>query len=201
MSCNRKTSRCERPHNPDGTLANIPSCCMEHMREILFYATALLTKHGIIHWMDSGTLLGAARTGKIILWDSDVDFSFFRKDRSAILALREEVVEDGFWMDAKEFPPVMTPTTMTHNIIRIRYSKTNSIHADLVGWWEEGGMMRKVWWGKSGGGNAYQKPVPKNFYINFETIETEGRQVACPCSPKEYLDFRYGKDWATPVRS
>jgi hypothetical protein len=40
----------------------------------------LLTKHGIVHWLDYGSLLGAVRGGELIPWDNDVDFGFLGSD-------------------------------------------------------------------------------------------------------------------------
>jgi phosphorylcholine metabolism protein LicD len=48
--------------------------------ETAVFTHELLTKHGIVHWLDYGSLLGAVRGGELIPWDNDVDFGFLGSD-------------------------------------------------------------------------------------------------------------------------
>jgi LicD family len=51
---------------------------------------AVLEKHGIPHWLDCGSLLGARRHGSMIPWDNDVDSGIFARDhQNTMAALRE----------------------------------------------------------------------------------------------------------------
>jgi len=40
----------------------------------------ILDNHGIIFWLDSGTLLGAMRNGELLPWEHDIDVSIWRID-------------------------------------------------------------------------------------------------------------------------
>lgn len=42
---------------------------------LLREAKRVVDKHGVEFWLDSGTLLGAVRDGKIIPWEHDIDLA------------------------------------------------------------------------------------------------------------------------------
>ena len=56
----------------------------------------LFDKHAISYWLDSGTLLGAVRDGKLIEWDSDVDLGVWDNDVHRIISIFPEFNRRGF---------------------------------------------------------------------------------------------------------
>src|SRR5689334_8284729 len=92
--CTRKTLQCDFWNW--GVDEVRPDCCTEHLREMLFFADELLTRHSIPYWLDYGTLLGAAREERLIPWDDDVDLGVWAADRERILALEPEVTAAGY---------------------------------------------------------------------------------------------------------
>lgn len=50
----------------------------------------ICAKHKLKWWVDGGTLLGAARNGKIIDWDDDVDVVMLREDYTKLVKLAEK---------------------------------------------------------------------------------------------------------------
>lgn len=50
------------------------------MVEMLLFLDRVCKEHGISYWLDSGNLIGAARNGKYIPWDDDMDVCMLRED-------------------------------------------------------------------------------------------------------------------------
>ena len=65
---------------------------VENLREI----KDVFDENGIKFWLDSGTLLGAVRDGKIIEWDGDVDLGTWHRDASKIISTFAEFKRRGF---------------------------------------------------------------------------------------------------------
>jgi len=53
------------------------------------HAMSILDKHGIVHWLDYGSLLGVVREGGIIKEDHDTDMSYLHDEFDKIAAIRE----------------------------------------------------------------------------------------------------------------
>lgn len=94
-----------------------PECCTQHLLELVDDVHAVLAAHGVPHWLDFGTLLGAVRDGELIPWDTDADFGIFARDRERVLALREELGHPLFLDDPA--------------VVRVLYGRTNGLALDL----------------------------------------------------------------------
>ena len=62
----------------------------------LDYLHNLLKKHEIIYWIIGGTTLGSVRHNDIVPWDDDADIGVFEYDLDKILALNDEIKNDGY---------------------------------------------------------------------------------------------------------
>lgn len=169
-----------------------PDCCTKHLLELIDLAHALLAEHGIVHWLDFGTLLGAVRDGSLIPWDWDADFGILARDREAVLALRGEIEAAGHVVDLSESAA-----------IRISYSETNRISLDLWMWHERGDLLVSedenplILWP----GMHDRTSFPAAFLDEPGEVELAGRELPAPGQAERVLaEHRYGPDWRTPIR-
>lgn len=181
--CTKKTTSCR--FWTWGEEALRPDCCTSHLQELLFFTEELLTAHGLVHWVDFGTLLGAVRQREMIPWDGDVDCSFLELDRDRVLSLRREINGAGFYLE-----------TRASSVLRIQYSKKNLLHLDLFGWWEEDGLMKF---------NFPVRPAesffPAHYLTHLEPVTLYGRQFLAPSPVHEFLRaHRYGPGYMVPLR-
>lgn len=56
----------------------------------------IFDKHRIRYWLDTGTLLGAVRDGKIIEWDTDIDLATMSDSWEKIVSAIPELLNRGF---------------------------------------------------------------------------------------------------------
>jgi hypothetical protein len=168
-----------------------PDCCTEHLNELLVFADELLERHGILHWLDFGALLGAVRSGEFVPWDADVDFGVLDTDLDAILALRPEVEAAGHRL-VQDGP-----------IVRLEYSEANGAHLDLWPWSERNGALESAcveydWPGMAGGRINF----PAAYLEAREPVVLYGRRFLAPAPIAQFLvEHRYGPDYMTPRRS
>lgn len=81
--------------------------------EVLKEVKDVLDKNQIEFWLDCGTLLGAARNGKFIPWDNDIDLGAWREDLEKIYIACEELKKRGFDVPFKEKLGLLVPCGMT----------------------------------------------------------------------------------------
>jgi hypothetical protein len=170
-----------------------PPCCTAHMIRLAAFVDDLLTRHGIMHWLDYGTLLGAVREGQLIAWDEDVDFGMLVADAEAVRALRRDIEAAGHRLDLSEYP----------DVIRIQLSRANQIHVDLFTWHERDGVLEhgadRTWdWP----GMQDRSAFPRTYLEPTEEILLHGRPYPAPGPVDAFLrEHRYGEGYLTPVRS
>jgi LicD family len=198
VAAGRGTRRCTPETKPCDFWAwgegNVrPPCCTEHMLELAVFVDELLTRHGILHWLDYGTLLGAVRNGELIPWDEDVDFGILARDVDAVRALRPEIEAAGHWLDDSDYP----------GELRIQLSKTNNIPVDLFVWADHDGLLTRPssseWdWP----GMQDRVTFPASFLDPTGRVLLHGRAYPAPRGPHDFLRLhRYGENYLAPQRT
>lgn len=183
--CTPESPRCEFWTQGDGYVR--PSCCTGHLKHLLFFTHEILERHGIPHWLDFGAVLGAARTGEFVPWDSDVDFGVRVGDLDRVRPLAAEIRRAGHYLDTRD--PL---------VWRVYLSAANTQHADIFPWWEEDGVLKMRWPGFSDDAWAF----PPAFLDNLQPVELYGRSFPAPAPLDEFLArYRYGPDFRIPMRS
>ncbi|TMM17824.1 MAG: hypothetical protein E6F96_08010 [Actinobacteria bacterium] len=191
--CTQDTRECDWMNW--GPRALRPACCTQHLLELIGFTSDLLTRHGIVHWLDYGTLLGAVREGQLIPWDGDADFSILQRDEHAVLALDEEFAAAGHYV---ERPGLWRGH---RGVIRIRYSKVNRGHLDLFMWQLHDGMLQPLEGSEEAWpGMASRVTFPERFITPLGEVPLNGRSFPAPKSVEEFLrEHRYGPGWETPA--
>ncbi len=187
--CTAATRNCRFWDWGDGHIR--PNCCTEHLLELIGFVHEVLAEHGVLHWLDFGTLLGAVREGTLIPWDHDADFGILARDAEAVLTLRDEIEQPGYRLFLGE-PAV----------IRVHYSETNRLALDLTLWRERGGRLVSdespldLWPGMHD-----RTSFPAAYLDRLTEVRLDGRPFPAPTPVNRLLaDHRYGTDWRTPTR-
>ena len=168
-----------------------PDCCTSHLLELVRFADKLLTRNGITHWLDYGTLLGAVRNERLIPWDDDVDVGILHRDREAVLALVPEIERAGYRVDLGD-PAV----------IRINYSAVNNQHVDLFLWKESGGLLTSNFDPDLAWPGMYDKEsFPVAYVAPPQPVRLHGTTFPAPSPADRFLvEHRFGPDYMTPTR-
>ncbi|MBM4440617.1 MAG: LicD family protein [Candidatus Rokubacteria bacterium] len=181
--CTRATPRCEYWTWTADYVR--PACCTAHLKDLLRFTAALLTRHRIRFWVDWGTLLGAVREGDLIAWDSDVDLGVLAEDLPRVAALHAEIVAAGH-----------TLQTAYAGRLAIGRSVMNTQHVDVYPWRAEGDRL------VLGTPDAEERwAFPAAAVARMTQVRMEDRAFPAPADPPQFLArYRYGPDWRTPRR-
>jgi hypothetical protein len=191
--CTRFTRACDYWNWDTGAVR--PPCCTEHLLELIGFTSDLLARHGIVHWLDYGTLLGAVREGELIAWDGDADFSILQRQEHTVLALAEEFGAAGHRLER----PGMWRGHQ--GVIRILYSKANAAQLDLFMWQVRDGMLLPLeGTDEAWPGMASRLAFPERFIAPLGEASLHGRRFPAPAPVHEFLrEHRYGPGYATPA--
>lgn len=152
----------------------------------------LLDRHGILHWLDYGALLGAVRDGHLVPWDEDVDIGILATDRDAVMSLVPEIERAGYRVD-----------TTNPYVVRINLSAVNTQHVDLFPWEDDGGTLRLNWPPEALDwlGMKDTAGFPISYIEQLDTVLLEGYGLPAPLPVERFLvEHRYGADFRTPMR-
>jgi len=193
QGCTSLTKKCKHDKDENGMLRTneCPPCCRKHIRDICFYVSDLFTEFDIAHWMDFGTLVGAAREGGVLTWDKDADFGIFEEDIFKVKNLVHRIKKDGFWLDLRYREP--GPADAPESLMRIRRNETNRNFVDLFPWRNNKGIM------KSRFGKNIPKKFPSYFVEKFSKVTLHGKPINAPYDTEKFLEFRFG-NWKQPER-
>jgi hypothetical protein len=173
----------------------MPSCCVNHLKEVIFYLHDLFEEQGIHYWIDFGTLLGAVRNGKTIPHDTDGDFGLYYNYREPILNLRERIEQDGLKMFIHHSKGNHERVFHGDTVIRIARSPINHMTVDLF-FWKYHSFTGAL---TSDGLNSW-KSFPDWFVKQRVPIRLFDRDLWGPRDTEAFLRFRYGHDWAIPKK-
>ncbi|WP_418062518.1 class I SAM-dependent methyltransferase [Pimelobacter simplex] len=142
---------------------------------------------GVRSWISFGTLLGAARSGKAIGHDSDVDLCYL-SEKSTPAEMQREL-----WDIAR----ALRAASMK---LQIRAGCFLTVQVPTP---DGAGAGIDVYTTFFFDGNLYETatvrtPVPREALLPLKPIEFEGRMLPGPADPATILEISYGPNWKVP---
>ena len=170
--CSKKTLACA---NESGD--PLSKCCRSHLGEMLNFLAATFDKANITYWLDLGTLLGAARDGAIIPWDTNANIGIQRKDVPALKKLNKTITINNYFLDSQK------------DIYMLCYSRKNKLAVKIHPYNEAGGFLYNM--------QNYDK-FSKDLILPTGQIKFNGKDFKCPANYERVLEIEYGYQWRTP---
>lgn len=157
---------------------------------------ASLDARDVPWWIDYGTVLGAAREGGMIPWDSDIDIGVFGHDQDDVLALVGDFRRVGMDADYKEPSSSKFDGGDWLHVTECG----NPCGVDVFFWFrhEDGLYCRRRyaeidrWKGRA---------FPLDRLLPLQRIEVEGQEVSAPADMEWFAEHRYGASWREPVHA
>ncbi len=159
----------------------IPPMDLRDAEKLLLEAKQVLDDHGIVFFLRQGTCLGAVRDHALIPWDDDLDLGSiidmhgFTEDliEPAAESLRTngcyvEVLHDGLYTAVKIFKYQIRIDWQCYRVV-----KGTIAHYPGV-------------------------PFPVTLFTELADVDFLGATFQVPSPPEDYLQYKYGPDWATP---
>lgn len=185
--CTRDTPKC----NYVARWIDRPQCCTDHLLEIAVFVDRLLTRHGLVHWLDWGSLLGAVRERGLIPWDGDVDFGVVTEDLRVIPDLRAEIEDAGFHLIHQR-----------RKRLKVVYSEVNHRGVDIYRHVRRDGELvyGSKYLGKHPAAVNWES-FSASFVEEMETVHLHSRPFPAPSPVERFLvDHRYGPTCMIPFR-
>jgi len=184
FKCDRATKRCSEniksPYYKYELIGkNIPVCCATHLYELIRDVTSLLSKNDIEYFICCGTLLGAIRHKGLIPWDTDIDIVIPYQKKNEVFDILTKELDNKYMISFDKKRGLKS-------LIRVFYSKKNTIHIDLFVYKIE---LDKVQAFKENRLFDYKDIFP------LRTVKFYDLELNAPKNPKLHLEKLYGNSY------
>jgi len=159
---------------------NTPVCCATHLYTILKDVTRVLEENNLEYFISFGTLLGAVRHGGLIPWDTDVDIVVPEKDKEKIYKILTEKLDVHYLVKEDR------EDNIVGSLIRVYFSKENSLHVDLFTYIDEGKEVITF---------GYNRTFLKTDIYPLQKIRFYETELFSPQNTNKQLETFYGKDY------
>ena len=179
-------------------IKRVPDALHDELYRQMEYLHGFFSKYNITYWANGGTLLGARREKRIILWDDDCDIGIFEHDKEFISStLRTDAAQNGYelWNSVHGFELRTHPNNPTRN------GYTGTIKTDLFIYMltVDTGVKKYVL-----ASDRSRAAWPRDWFLPEElsdlaTFQFGKIQITSVSSPDRYLATVYGKDFMTTM--
>lgn len=191
--CDRHKARCF------GTIINdipeyliqrrwTPPCCLRNLEVVGRYVLDLLTRFALRHWLEGGSLLGAARNGKIIEWDYDIDIGVYRED-AAKLPILSRLLESQAGTQLEDGQGFLWEKALEGDFVKVHYSHQNRMHIDIFPFVSVNGTMTKETWFED---HPQDMPFPEHYLTPLTNISFIGMTASAPNNIRAFLELKFG---------
>lgn len=142
---------------------------------------------GLEGWIAFGTLLGAARSGKVIGHDSDIDLCFL-SERATPAEMAVEL-----WDLARTLTDAgISVKHKTASFLTVVYDAPDGGEdgIDIYTCFYVGDLLHET--------ATVRAPVPREAVLPLRVLEFEGRDMPAPADPDQMLSVSYGPNWKVP---
>jgi len=147
----------------------------------------ILDKMGVPFFLTHGALLGAYRDGDWIKWDDDVELDIFDEIfQDYYDKICSALMNDGFVIRGRKIEKRKKPG---EKVNLYRYKESISIRGIYTDPNYENDKYRLT--------NVFQ--YLRKFHDNPQNIEFKNAVFQAPGPIEDFLEYRYGKDWRTPI--
>jgi len=174
--------------------------------EVMNEAKQIFRLYHMDFWLDSGTLLGIYRDGKLLPNDHDIDLFMWHPGKDIIMKMKDTFWNNGFvaYYDKQErgycFSAIKKGCEMTFGLL-----KPENDYAYLhffVPKGLKGRIANKFMKTLGVQTNLFTEPVtfkiPLHYFESLKEIDFMGKKFLIPYETEKYLKFRYGKGWLVP---
>lgn len=174
------------------TLTYTPEKTVNHLYQLLYDTSLLLSNHEIPYWIDGGTLLGSVRHNGLIPWDDDIDIGILSSNVSNFKAIEPKFNECGYaickvWFGFKIFLKKNKPKKgfcySFPFIDVITFRKINNSYVPSL-------KEARTAWPKEIWSEHELFPLKKTYVFGDYT-------VSGPQNGVSYLNKYYGSSWPT----
>lgn len=74
----------------------LPTQYIEELYKLAYNVSTILKNNNITYWIEGGTLLGAVRDKKHIMYDDDIDFGILINEYSKLVSIKDEFIKLGY---------------------------------------------------------------------------------------------------------
>lgn len=159
-----------------------------YMAEIAEQIIDVLARECGVHlWMAFGTLLGAARGGRAIAHDSDIDLAYLSEKPTPA-----EMAVEMYAMRRALSRAGMRVINKTGSFFTVAFDGPDGALAsiDVYTCFYVGDLLHET--------ATVRTKVPRSAILPLTTLEFEGRMLPAPADPDAMLAVSYGPGWRTP---
>ena len=135
-----------------------------------------------------GTMLGILRDGRLLDWDTDIDFDVLDATEQQVVLIKDLFEKLGY--------KSLRMLSNEDKISQMVFYKEPYHVMDICFWYEEGEFyLNDV------PESLYFKRVhPKKLYENFQSYRLSGVDFIFPSDSESYFTYLYGEDWRLPKK-